>query len=144
MVLGQLRSQTVAVVTHSRRRCTATQAPFSFRFAPLSFSPPRRLSLSVFRFYIEKFTVDEALTNVCTLSFTYGTTCIHKSVLVNNWLFVEFGMLVVVDENGEMFHLVFLFSPHLIVQLWFKSDLFPRNAVRATPRFCPRFTRTRS
>ena len=27
MVLGQLRSQTVAVVTHSRRRCTATQAP---------------------------------------------------------------------------------------------------------------------
>ena len=112
MVLGQLRSQTVA-----------------------------RLSLSVFRFCIEKLTLYEALTNLCTLSFTYGTTCIHKSVLVNNWLFVEFGMLVVVDENGEMFHLVFLFSPHLMVQLRFKSDLFPRNAVRATPRFCPRFAR---
>ena len=78
-------------------------------------TPPRRLSLSVFRFYIEKFIVYEAPTHVCTLSFTYGTTCIHKSVLVNNWLFVEFGMLVVVDENGEMFHLVFLFSPHLMV-----------------------------
>ena len=27
MVLGQLRSRMVAVATHSRRRCTATQAP---------------------------------------------------------------------------------------------------------------------
>ena len=107
-------------------------------------TPPRRLSLSVFRFCNEKFTSYEALANLCTLSFTDGTTCIHKSVLVNNWLFVEFGMLVVVDENGERFHLVFLFIPHLMVQLRFKSDLFPRNALRATPRFCPLFTRTGS
>ena len=107
-------------------------------------TPPRRQSLSVFRFCIKKFTSDEVVTNLCTLSFTFGTTCTHKSVLVNNWLFVEFGMLVVVDENGEMFHLVFLFIPHLMVQLRFKSDLFPRNALRATPRFCPLFTRTGS
>ena len=43
-------------------------------------TPPRRLSLSVFRFCIEKFTSYEALVNLYTLSFTDGTTCIHKSV----------------------------------------------------------------
>ena len=129
MVLGQLRSQTVAVVTHSRRRCTATQAPRrgACRYLCLGSVMKSLLRMRPSQIYV--------------LFLSDGTTCIHKSVLVNNWLFVEFGMLVVVDENGEMFHLVFLFIPHLMVQLRFKSDLFPRNAVRATLRFCPLFTR---
>ena len=67
MVLGQLRSQTVAVVTHSRRRCTATQAP-----------PPRRLSLEMFRFYNEKFDQYKIVTNLCTFSLPIGTTCINS------------------------------------------------------------------
>ena len=104
-------------------------------------TPPRRLSLYLFRFYIGKFSTHEILANLCTLSLM---NCIHKSVWSKIGCFVEFGMLVVVDENGEMFHLVFLFIPHLMVQLRFKSDLFPRNAVRATPRFWVLFTRTRS
>ena len=74
-------------------------------------TPPRRLSLSVFRFCIEKFTYYESVTNLCTLSFTFGTTCTHKSVLVNNWLFVEFGMLVVVEKMGKCSILCFCSLP---------------------------------
>ena len=130
MVLGQLRSQTVAVVTHSRRRCTATQA----------------LRRGACR-YICLGSILESLVHIRSLQIYVLfplMNCIHKSVWSKIGCFVEFGMLVVVDENGERFHRILLFIPHLIVQLRFKSDLFPRNAVRANLRFCPLFTRTGS
>ena len=75
--------------------------------------------LSVFRFCIEKFTPYEALTNLCTLSFTYGTTCIHKSLTFD--VFVSFAAALQVFR----FYIEQFDSNHMIKFMYFFFIITP-------------------